>query len=122
MQPRPSAETSSPCPSVLVLMSGPFGYASSIGERSGEEERLDGPALVHGRIPLGRLLQRQGEVEDLARVDPAVDDPLDEVGQEAAHRRGTAADLDVRVEELGAIDRDAMRHADDADAAAGAGG
>src|SRR6476659_10134885 len=108
MQPRPSAETSSPCPRFLVLMSGPFGYASSIGERSGEEERLDGPALVHRRIPLGRLLQGEGEVEDLPGVDAPVDDPLDQVGQEASDGGGSAADLDVRVEQLGPVERDTV--------------
>jgi hypothetical protein len=32
---------------------------------SGPEQRLDGATLIHGAIPLGDLLERQGQVEDL---------------------------------------------------------
>lgn len=46
------------------------------------EEHLGGAALVHGLVALCRLLQGQGEVEDLAGVDRAVPDELDQVGQE----------------------------------------
>jgi hypothetical protein len=41
--------------------------------------------------PLGGLLERQGEVEDLAGVDLSVPDQVDELGQELAH---PAADAD----------------------------
>src|SRR4051812_13630519 len=59
--------------------------------RSGGEQGLDGAPLVHGPVALGDLLQGQGEVEDLAGLDAAGEDPVDQVGQEAAHGRGAAA-------------------------------
>ena len=45
---------------------------------SGPEQGLDGTALVHGPVSLGRRGQRQLEVEDLARVDGLVLDELNE--------------------------------------------
>src|SRR5918992_2448003 len=33
------------------------------------EEDLDRAALVHGAVPLGDLLERQGQIEDLAGID-----------------------------------------------------
>lgn len=44
---------------------------------SGLEEGFDGAALVHRPVPLGDLFQGQGEVEDLARLDPAGEDPVE---------------------------------------------
>jgi hypothetical protein len=48
---------------------------------------LDGAAFVHGPVALG-LVERQGQVEDLAGLDLAVADQVDELGQEAAYRGG----------------------------------
>ena len=53
------------------------------------QQRLDRAALVHRAVSLGDLLERQAEIEDLAWVDLAVPDQLGQLGQEAAHRRGT---------------------------------
>ena len=43
----------------------------SFGCRSDGEEGLDGAAFVHGPVALGDLVEREGEVEDLAGVDGA---------------------------------------------------
>jgi hypothetical protein len=49
--------------------------AGSLRERRGRrghpglQERREGATLVHGRVGLGSVGQRQGEVEDLPRVD-----------------------------------------------------
>src|SRR6266511_4812265 len=79
---------------------------------SGPEQRLDRAAFVHGAVPLGDLLERQGEVEDLARVDLAVPDEVDQLGQEATHRRGTAVQVDMGEEHLFAGELDVMEDAD----------
>jgi hypothetical protein len=44
------------------------------------QQGLDGAALVHGLVALGGLLQREAEVKDLAGVDLAVADQVDELG------------------------------------------
>ena len=67
---------------------------------SGAEQGLDGAAFVHGPVALGRLGQRQGEVEYLTRVDGPVFDAADQLGQEAANRRGTAVQVDLGVEQF----------------------
>lgn len=72
-------------------------------------------------IAFGDLLQGQGEVEDLARVDPAREDQVDQVGQVAAYGGGAAAQADVGEEQLLAVDRHVAGDADEADVAAGAG-
>jgi hypothetical protein len=48
--------------------------------RAGSEcqEHFGGAALVHRLVALGCLIEREGEVEDLARVDLAVPDQLDQ--------------------------------------------
>jgi hypothetical protein len=46
---------------------------------SGPQQRLDCAALVHGALALGDLLERQGQVEDLAGVDLTVSDELDQL-------------------------------------------
>jgi predicted dehydrogenase len=59
---------------------------------SGAQQRLDGAAFVHGPVALGGLLQGQRQVEDLARVDPAGQHAVDQVGQVGADRgRGRRA-------------------------------
>src|SRR6266700_5183422 len=95
---------------------------SSFPAGSGPEQRLDGAALVHGAVPLGDLLERQGQVEDLAGVDLAVPDEVDQLGQEAAHRCGTAVQVDVGEEHLLAGELDVMSDADVADVPAWPGG
>src|SRR5687768_14714197 len=92
------------------------------GLRSGLQEGLDGAALVHRLVALGDLVQGQGEVEDLARVDAAGQGPVDQVGQVAAYGGGAAAQADLGEEQLLALDRNVVRDADEADVAAGAGG
>ncbi len=86
------------------------------------EQDLGGGALVHGLVALGCPVEREGEVEDLAGVDLAVPDELDEVGQVLPYGGGSAVDVDAGHEELVAGDRDVVGDADEADVAAGAGG
>src|ERR671918_2794610 len=89
---------------------------------SGPEQRLDGAALIHGAVGLSDTLERQGQVEDLAGMDFALPDEIDELGQEAAHRRGTAVQVDVGVEHLFAGELDIVEDADVADVPARPGG
>src|SRR5437899_3439329 len=83
------------------------------------QQRLDRAALVHRAVALRHLLDRQGQVEDLAWLDLAVPHEIDQVRQVAPHRRGPAVEVDVREEQLGTVELHAMRHADVADVAAG---
>jgi hypothetical protein len=58
------------------------------------------------------LVERQGEVEDLAWVDLALPDAVGEVGQEAAYRCGPAVQVDVAVEQFFAGQGDVVGDAD----------
>jgi hypothetical protein len=49
--------------------------------RSDVQEDFGGAALVHGLVALGGLVEREGGVEDLAGVDLAGPDEVDEVGR-----------------------------------------
>src|SRR5207244_6663693 len=86
------------------------------------EQCLDGSAFVHGAVALGDVVEGQGEVENLAGVDLAVPDEVDQLGQEAAHRRGTSVQVDVGEEQLLAGELDVMSDADVADVTAWPGG
>src|ERR671910_3237746 len=68
--------------------------------RSRTQQRLDSAALVHRTVALRYLLERQGQVEDLAGVDLPVPDQVDQLGQEAPNRGGTAVQVHMREEEL----------------------
>ena len=79
-------------------------------------------ALVHRAVGGGGFVQRQLEVEDLARVDLALPDEVDELGQEAAHRRRAAVDVREAPEQVHSVHCDAVSDADEPDVAAGARG
>ena len=79
--------------------------------RHGWRQHLDRAALVHRAIALGRLLQRQGQVEDQAGVDRAGQHPLQEVGEVAAHGRHAAGEADVLLEHPAHRQLDAVRDA-----------
>jgi len=85
------------------------------------EQDLGGGALVHGLVALGCLVEREGEVEDLAGVDLAVPDELDEVGQVATYGGRSAEGVDAGEEELDAGDLYVVVDADIAEVAAAAG-
>jgi hypothetical protein len=72
------------------------------------EEYLDRLPPVHGLVAGEGLVEGEFEVEDLARVDLAVPDQLDELGQEAAHRGGAAVQVHVREEQFLARQLDVM--------------
>ena len=83
------------------------------------EEGLDGASFVHRPVAVGDLVERECEVEDLAGVDGAVRDQVDELGQESAHGGGAAVEVGVAEEQLIAGEV-AVGDADVADVAAGA--
>src|SRR5215204_4731553 len=86
--------------------------------RSRAQQRLDRAALVHRAVALRHLLQRQGQVEDLAGGDLPVPDQVDKLGQEAPHRGGTAVQVHMREEELLPRDLHVVEHADEPDVTA----
>ena len=86
------------------------------------QQRLDRAPLVHRSISLRHLVEGQREIEDLAGIDDALQDEIDEVWQVSAHRRRAAMQSHVGVEELLAVKADPVRYADEANPAAGARG
>src|SRR5262245_56216375 len=82
------------------------------------EQRLDRPAFIHGAVALRNLVERQGQVEDLPRIDLLVPDELDEIGQVAAHRGRAPVEVDVGVKELPAVELHLVRDSDEGDVAA----
>lgn len=66
-------------------------------------------AFVHDPVGAGSLVKREFEVEDLARVDPAVPDPVDEFGRYWRTGAGGADGLQHRL--LGADGLDPLREA-----------
>src|SRR3954453_13919453 len=90
--------------------------------RSDREQDLGGTALVHGPVAVGGLLERKDQVEDLAGVDRAVPDELDELRQEATPRGRPAVQVHARVEQLPAGQRDLVGDTDVPDVPAGARG
>src|SRR5436190_5268980 len=85
---------------------------------SGTQECLDRAALVHGAVAVGDLLERQREIEHLARVDRPVEDQVDQFGKIAAHRRRATVKTDVTEEQVCAVQHHTVRHADVADRSA----
>lgn len=70
-------------------------FECSAESGSGPQEGFDGTAVVHGAVAVGHLLERQSEVEDLAEVDAAGQDAVDEIGQEAPDRGEAATQPDA---------------------------
>src|SRR5215208_5997524 len=83
------------------------------------QEYLDRLALVHRAVGGGGLVERELEVEDLARVDLAVPDEVDELGQEAAHGGGASVHVREAPEQVHPVQGDAVSDADKPDVAAG---
>src|SRR5574342_545302 len=121
MQPRPMAETSSPCPSLRFFSMTPSPF-NAVRYTSRAQQRLDGAALVHRAVALRDLVERQGQVEHLAWIDLPPQHELDELRQVPAHRRRSSEEPDVHEEERLCVELDAVRHADVANGAAGTGG
>jgi hypothetical protein len=86
------------------------------------EQHLDSTALVHRPLALGGLLERQLEVEDLARTDGPVPDQVDEFGEVLADGGGSAVQVHVGEEQLLAGQCDVVRDADVPEVAAGTSG
>src|SRR3954464_10656847 len=79
------------------------------------DERLDGAALVHGRVGVGDVVEVGRQVKDLPRVDLAVQHGLEQLRLVVPGRRRAAAHTDVAIEGTGAIERCVVRNADAAD-------
>src|SRR4051794_23093337 len=86
------------------------------------EQHFRGGALVHRSVALRRLVQREGEVEDLAGVDRAVPDELDQPGQVLPDGGRAAVDVDTGHEQLVTGDRDVVEDADETHVTARPGG
>src|ERR671935_111957 len=97
-------------------------WASGDGSSAARAATESGAALVHGAVALGDLVQGQLQVEHLAGVDRPVPDQVDQLGQEAAHRRRAAVQMDFREEQLLAGQFHAVGDADVADVTAEPGG
>src|SRR3954447_16544627 len=82
------------------------------------QQRFDRAALVHCAITLSHSLERQHEVEHFPRIDLPGEDEIDQLRQIPAHRRWAAEQTNVTEEEISAIQRHTMRHADVADRSA----
>jgi hypothetical protein len=86
------------------------------------KQHFDRGPLIHGLVACRGLVERQFEVEHLARIDLTVADQLDEIGQEATHRGGAAVHVSQAPEQLLAGHFDTVTHAHEADVPAGARG
>src|SRR6266704_5469166 len=82
---------------------------------SGPEQHLNGAALVHGAVALGNLRHGQFQVEYFAGVDLPVPHQVDQLGQVATHRGGTAVEVNVGEEQSLAVELDPVRDADEGD-------
>src|SRR5260370_39672556 len=76
------------------------------------QQRLDRAAFVHCSVALRHLFERQRQIEDLAGIDLPVYHEVDQIGEKAPHRRRSAMKTNVRVEQLLAIELDAVWDAD----------
>jgi hypothetical protein len=72
------------------------------------QKGLDRATLVHSAIALRNLIEGQGQVEYLARIDLAVPHEVDEFGQVAPHRARAAVQVNVLIKQLLAIELDAV--------------
>src|SRR2546423_1342813 len=82
--PEPAPVTNATFPENLPLL-----FVVMLASSDGEE-RLDGAAFVHGAVPLGDFVERQGEVEDFAGVNLPGPDAVDRLGEAAAEGAATA--------------------------------
>src|SRR3954470_13249734 len=86
------------------------------------QQRFDRAALVHRAIALGDSPERQRQVEHFAWVNLVVEDQGDQFRKIAAHGCGATEKTDVPEEQVGTIERYAVRDADVADRSAGSRG
>src|SRR2546421_9933497 len=102
-----------------------YGSARRLSRRPSDDaypdERLDGAAFVHSGVRVGDAVEVGLVVENASRIDAALEDVAEQLGQVGTGRRGAALYADVAEEH--ALDRqlDAMGHADVADRRSGSG-
>lgn len=70
------------------------------------QQCLDRAPLVHRAIAVGDPIERQHEIEHFPWIDRSLDDKLDQLRQIPAHRRRPPVQMDVREEQLPAIERE----------------
>src|SRR5215207_8801784 len=86
------------------------------------KQRLDRSSLIHGLVSLGGPVERQLEVEYLARVDLALPDQVDQLGEEAPHRGRPPVQMHEAPEQVHPINRDAVADANETDVSSRTGG
>src|ERR1041385_1235400 len=72
---------------------------------------LDGATLIHGPVAFSHLIERQSQIENLAGIDLAVQHQIDQFRQVATNWSRSTMKMNMRVEQLLAIERDIMRNA-----------
>src|SRR3954468_24191264 len=85
------------------------------------QQHLGRAPVVHRSVALGGLAQRESEVDDLAGVDLAVPDQVDQLGEEPAHGCGATVEVGEAPEHVHSGYRDVVGDADEADVPAGTG-
>src|SRR3954468_23920995 len=83
------------------------------------DQGLDGAPFVHRGVGVGDVVEVGAEVEDLAGVDGAVKDGLEQLGLVGARASGAAAHADVAVEGALGVDRRVVGDSDPANDRAG---
>jgi hypothetical protein len=76
------------------------------------QDGLDRATLVHGAVTFRNLIQREGKVEDLARVNHFRPYQIDRLREKAADWCGGAVKVNVREEQLLTIEFYIVRNAD----------
>src|SRR5918994_1568951 len=108
----PRATRTSRRPTTTAAWWGPGRAFASLADL-GLQQHLDRASLVHRPVGLGSLVQRKGEVEDPAGLDPPRHDVLQQLWEVAADRREASAEADVPLEHLPDRQLDPVRDADE---------
>src|SRR5579862_6485096 len=61
----------------------------------GLQQRFDGAALVHSAVAFRDLIERQSQIENLARVNLSIQHQLDQFRQVASYRSRPTVEVDV---------------------------
>ena len=75
-------------------------------------------AAVFDRAALVHRVKRQRQIDHHAWADRPSENEIDELRQVPLYRRGTAEQTHITEEQIGAIERDEVRHADVTDRSA----
>src|SRR6476660_3627639 len=89
--------------------------AVSLLRLADDEQRLDGPALVHGGVGVSDVVEVGRVVEDKTGVDASGEDVVEQLGDVPACGRDAALDADVLPEQRLVLELLVQRDADGAD-------